>query len=102
MTDEDQPTGVAVELPGGDRIGLVLEKGPMDGCGCQLWLAYGPTGMVIPDGAEIVFDEPMPVGHGLAVAFEQHAETGQVRFASRPVLPVGDIPPPVAPGQGPN
>lgn len=101
MTDEDLPTGVAVELPGGERIALALERGPLDGCGCQLWLAYGPAGMVLPDGAEVVFDT-LPAGHGLAVAFEQNADTGEMRFASRPVLPVVPPPPTVAPGQAAN
>lgn len=100
-----RPVGVRLELPGGESIPLDLVPGPLDGCGCRIWMAYGPSGMVVPFGADVEYDD-LPDGSGLAVAFEQNGDTGEVRFACKPILPVVppdslDVPAP-PPGQGWN
>lgn len=88
MTDKTpvRPTGVRLLLPTGDTITLDLELGPCDPDGNQLWMAYGPSGVEIPFGSRIEFDD-MPPGTGLGVALEREGGMfGRVVFADRSIF----------------
>lgn len=104
MTEDqpERPTNVRLVLPTGDAIPLELEVGPRDPYGNQLYMAYGPSGMEIPFGARIDFDD-MPDGTGLGVALEREkGKFGRIRFADRDIfedLADGDGPMTFEPGE---